>query len=48
MSFNREQLTAACIAALKNTKPQALITDLVRQAISEPASIFIELGEPDV
>lgn len=45
--FEKERFIEECRAALKETKPQAAIQDLVARAVSDPASIMRELGVPN-
>lgn len=44
--FGKERFIEECRAALKETKPQAAIRELVASAVSEPKQIFRALGEP--
>ena len=44
--FQKERFIEECRAALKETNAQAAIRELVARAVSEPAPIIRELGEP--
>jgi len=44
--FEKERFIEDCRAALKETKPQAAIRELVTRAVSEPGQVLRALGEP--
>ena len=44
--FEKARFIEECRAALKETKPQAAIRELVTRAVREPAHIIRALGEP--
>ena len=44
--FGKESFIEECRAALRETKPQAAIREIVERAVREPAQIVRALGEP--
>jgi len=44
--FEKERFIEECRAALRETKPQAAVRELVARAVSEPAPIIRALGAP--
>jgi predicted metal-dependent enzyme (double-stranded beta helix superfamily) len=45
-SFNMDQFIANCHAALREDRPSKAVREVVARAVSEPAAILRELGEP--
>ena len=46
MTFNLEQFTAECLAALVADKSHRHVRDVVARAVADPASMLKALGEP--
>jgi predicted metal-dependent enzyme (double-stranded beta helix superfamily) len=44
--FSKERLIEDCLAALRETNPQAAVQELVRAAIDQPGEVLAELGTP--
>ena len=45
-SFSVDQLIADCHSALREDRPSKAVREVVARAVSEPAAILAELGEP--
>jgi predicted metal-dependent enzyme (double-stranded beta helix superfamily) len=44
--FHKERFVEDCVAALTNGDPHGAVHELVSRAVSEPAAVIRELGEP--
>ena len=47
MSFNLDMFIENCLSALKSENPSRQISELVAEAVSDPASLMEDIGKPE-